>query len=242
MSFSWRYPITLLALISAGVGLAFLSGRSVPAPDRAASVRGVVYAHGDSLLPSDTLQDLVTYGDVLAEIEVGETTTLPADPSDIGNAYTPRSTTIQVHRVLWSRSLDVQQPPDSLTLSFDGVANTDDGGRTIVRPEGEPELAQSGHYVMVLTHLVPSERIRNAQWIPLGYQIVLPVGSNGILQEPVFAGVTNGSPKSTEGLRETLVGKSVTAFASLLSRTSPYAAAAPYMNEPPDMRYVHANN
>jgi hypothetical protein len=182
------------------------------------------------LLPSATLTDWATYGDVLAQVTIHNTVVLPASDGDTEQAYLPRGMVLDVDKILWRRaSSDASALPAQLHVQLDGWTGAH---RRPIQPSTEPHMAVGHSYLVLLTHLVPSKHVLVEQWAPTGLKAIIPFQS-GVLN------VSDQAPgnESRTDLRAEMTGRSAEELTSALASTPVDPKAAPYMSLPPDERY-----
>ena len=200
----------------------------------AADGPSVIVADADFLLPGDTLQDWVTYGDALAQVSVIDERRLPVSPGDKDRAYVPRGIRLHVDRVLWTRSSTVPSVPSVLRWSLDGWTTIQGNRQVLLRVDSEPLMEVGKTYLAVITHLPDRAGRAFHGWIPLNDAALVPVAGGRL---DVGDSVVSRS-RDPHNYRQSLAGRPVSALVSDIQGASPDPKAAPYMRLPADQRYL----
>jgi hypothetical protein len=211
--------------------------------DHAPGKPKVVVADAENLLPSATAADWVTYGDHLVVVTLTGEQAEPATAEEIaaGEGFIPRDVSVHVDKVLWSRP-DAPAAPATMDWSLDGWTFHGDA-RTPLRLDGEPGMAVGDTYVVPVTYLSQTATVGAAGWSPLSPDSILPYADSTLGSGAAVIGYSGpaSDPSHETAVRDAVWGQSVSDLVATLNATAPDAAATPYMNQPPDVRYQKAS-
>jgi hypothetical protein len=221
--------VAVLACLTAA-GCASGSGGS----DQANRADDVIVRHGSTMVPADTLEDLVTYGDVAVVIDVTAETELPATKSDLerGEGTIIRQVTVrQVGSPVWtrpSRSKSAPSPKKEWKAS-DGGWVFHGSKRIRMVDEGQDTLVVGSRYLAVRTYSTIGG-VGAPEWISLAYF-------------PLTDGKVRYSKRTLDESAtdiQRLQGSTQEAVGSALKATKPSAKAQPYMKLDAFNRYQKA--
>ncbi|MFK0167850.1 hypothetical protein ACIQU5_03505 [Streptomyces sp. NPDC090306] len=233
-----------IALVALGVLAAFgVTSVAVQAQQGGAPERPkVIIADSEDLLPGADATDWVTYADHLAIVTVTGQQELAATPDEIaaGEGFVPRSVSVKVDKVLWSRS-GAAAAPASMTWDIDGwmFHGTD---RTPIRLDGEPSLNVGERYVVPITYLSVTDAVDEAGWEPLNASEIFPDSNGTIGSGATVYGYDGPADDGTTDLRDQVWGQPESALVGILGSTAVDPAASGYMGLPPDQRYRTAKS
>lgn len=196
----------------------------------------VIEAEGQNLLPSETLEDWVTYSDHVAVVKLASTRDIPASDEEVkaGEGYIPRATTYEITSVLWSRK-GAREAPSTIETDIDGWSFKE-GTKTPVKLKGQPLLDKIGNvYVMPIVYLEKTASVGVAGWSNLSPDSILPFEDDVVGRGDSIIG-DDGRTKAVDQLW----GQSRQDLTSTLSEQRPDPAAEPFMSDPPDVRYNRA--
>jgi hypothetical protein len=219
---------TLLCLVTTGCTA---SSRDA---DQTGGAGGVVVRHGASMVPADTLQDLVTYGDVAVVVDVVAEAELPPVQADVDRGegtITRQVTAQQVGAPVWvrpSRSKTAPLPKKEWKAA-DGGWVFHGAKRTRIVDEGQDALVVGSRYLAVRTFSTIGG-VGAPEWISLAY-FPLDGGKVRYSQRTL----DESSPQL-----QRLQGATQTAVRSALTTTAPSSAAKPYMELDAFNRYEKA--
>lgn len=209
----------MMRLVAVLVVAASVVACGVSETDEDAQCRG----SAEYIVPSSTLEDLVTYADEVAVVEVIDDTVQRYDePGDGLEPELFRDATIRVEEVVWT-SPQRRPVPDEVTF----VANGWVDGEPQKGPSpacDQPALAVGERYLLGLVEYDTGE------WAPMTGPFVLTVDDAGGLSGVVDAGPLSGY----EGRSAGAVGKS-------LDDVEPDPAVMPYRNLPGGLRFGAAH-
>ena len=223
------------ALVGALVAWMLVGGSGTHAPARAPAT-----VTADELLPGDTLTDWVTYGDALVRVVVEEQNVLATSEDDVESAYIPRGLTVRINNVLWTRPGADLAAPRSVDFTLDGWTATH-GERVLMRVSNEPVLAAGHEYVMLLTRLVPSKRVRLAGWIPTNTAAIVPVKNDLLNVSDQALEDSDKSETPSDTVRRSVTGKSPADLVADLQGTNVDDSARSCMPLAPDERLACAS-
>lgn len=226
------------AVVAATTAIAATTG----SPDAPRKPKLVV-ADGDDLLPSGTATDWVTYSDHLVQVTLtGERALEPSEEEKAaGEGFVPRVVSVHVDNVLWSRS-GAPAAPATMDWDLDGWTFHGDT-RTPLRLDGEPSMAVGDTYVVPITYLSLTDTVSAAGWSPLSAESILPYADGTLGAGATVVGYSGpaSDPSHATEVRDAAWGQPASDLVATLNATAPAAAAAPYMNQPPDVRYQNAS-
>lgn len=215
--------LILLATLSVALLLRFLSSQ----PDE-------LHVEGSSYLPSASASEWVTYADhVLVIKTVEDKLEQPTDTElERGEGIRLRTTTLEVERVLWSRTDAAETAPKLIVWKTLGTAfkNGDTDRQYTMIAGGRPRIELDHTYVAAVAYrgerCSEGDPRQPAEWIPLGEFATLPY-ENGVLGQGEFEGreVTpqemREATDSSETLRDQIFGLSAEALVSELATAKP---------------------
>ena len=199
---------------------------------------GDVAAQSSGVIPTDSLEDWVTYGDDLAPFTVKSVREGEPDPEERERkeGTISREMTISIDEPLWSRptaSGEVRLPSELTTGAGFYVFHGEDRQRAIV--EGRPWLEQDEKYLGIFNFMDPELKNQmpdpgkgDPVWGPI---VWMHMDDEGRVDE-----VFNPDEPSTKEL----VGKTAKEVAAVLQETEPDPKASRYMDDDPAVRYQRA--
>lgn len=234
-----KKKLALLVGVCAAVAAATTAVAATTGSSDAPKRPKIVVADGDNLLPSATATDWVTYSDHLVQITLtGERALEPSDEEKAaGEGFIPRVVTAHVDKVLWSRS-GAPAAPATMDMDLDGWTFHGDA-KTPLRLDGEPLMAVGDTYVVPITYLSQTDTVSAAGWSPLSADSILPYAGGTLGAGPTVVGYSGpaSDPSRATAVRDNAWGQSASDLVATLKATAPDAAASPYMNQPPDVRF-----
>lgn len=217
-----KHRLVLLAAAGAIIGAVAVGAVVVPAAEGDATAKSMVIGSAKGKFPTSSDQDLVTYGDRLAVIEIR------SDREEAFSGVTPeegmvdRVVTIAVGKTLWARA-GAPAAPQSFELGVPGWT-VRDGKRTQFVVQGAPRFEVGNTYVALLT------RLANGRWVPLGGDTVFPYNEKTFNRGEQKGGIRKNS------IRERMQGKSVEDLVELLESTPAYSEAEGLAPSDPEQR------
>lgn len=207
--------------------LAVTISSSACASESSPSDPGPVVGEGLSALPTETPQDIVTYGDHVALATVVSEVEQPKSDRDarVGEGLIGRKVTLRFEGVEWSR-LSAKPLPESVEFQTTGWVFKGDTKREF-RMADEPRLTVGHRYLVSM--IFNNDQIVPAQgWIPQGGTTTYELQADRITTLPETSSVE---------LSKFVGGKTPQAVGDLLAVTAPDPAALPFMNQGPIERY-----
>jgi hypothetical protein len=188
-------------------------GSTASGPDGTAVRPRLRDASYDPIVPGESLEDLVTYGDAVVVATV--TDEVPADPTDeLGAMGWPNGQSIAIDERVWQHP-SAPTPPGSIDFT---------GGLLVVEPGGRPSqtlrLASIGSQ-----YLVALGRYDGGEWMPV----------SPLLQ--VVDGRVNPNVAGTYPFADTLAGLDVAEIEPILSDTAPHREAEAVRPADPAARF-----
>jgi hypothetical protein len=191
--------------------------------DSAADINTQRCAGADYILPSRTLQDLVTYADQVAVVTLTDDAVVGHDaPDDELEAGSFREVTIRIDDVVWEAP--ARRPvPDEVTFVPDGgwVDGDPDEGPTAGCDQ--PVLVEGGRYLVGLVEYSADE------WGPMGGPFTLEVDAEGTVH-----GVVDDGPLAP------YEGESAAAVGAALEEVEPDPRVAGFEDLPGGERFPAA--
>ncbi|MCW2805785.1 MAG: hypothetical protein JWN06_4002 [Propionibacteriaceae bacterium] len=185
-----------------------------------------------TVVPTESLQDLVTYGDVLVKFNVMKETEIPAADDEVkrGEGTTTRQVVAsQDGEALWTRPSRKEpgaDPPSPWVISDGGWFFTKNE-RVPLGVEGRAPLVVGKHYLAVRTFSSLGGDT-NSEWFSLAY---IPLQGDRVQFDPQF--VEDGDSSYARALQ----GLTVLEAANLLENSAVDPEVAPYMDLDAAKRY-----
>lgn len=211
-----RSPAVVTAVVAAATIAVIGTGCSASEPP-------AIIQHGAGVVPDDTIQDLVTYGDVAVVFEVvaeNEVSAGEGQSSQTNEVVGREVTARQVGDAIWerpSRAKAAPNPSKEWVIS-DGGWLVKGSKRTRLVDDGESPLKVGARYLAIRTYSTIAGV--QAEWFSLAY---IPL-TEGVVNLP------KGAPETSEGDLQRLNGVTLKSIESILDATKPNATAAPYMD------------
>lgn len=217
MAESRRLARVVLAAVATATALA-----SCGSEGPTASGSGADCATADYIVPSGTLEDLVTYADEVAVVEVVDDEVVEYDaPNDGLDLERGRKVTIDVDEVVWTAPQQ-RDVPSSVTFTTRGWVGGDPSEGPLPSCD-QPALEVGQRY------LVGMVEYRAGDWAPMTGPFVLEVDEAGTVD-----GVVADGPLSPyDGATPEDVG-------AALAEVEPDPAIAPYRDQPGGLRFQAA--
>lgn len=137
--------------------------------------------HQQIAVPDSSVEDWVTYGDMVVTVTVESETELEADQrtQERGKGYVGRQITVNIDNVLWKSKRGVGQLREGSKLEMLAWGWIYDNGELLpVRGEGSVRMDVGSAYLM------PLAKFARAGWSALSTRAVLPLDAQGeILEE-----------------------------------------------------------
>ena len=173
----------------------------------------------DRIVPSDTVENLVTYADEMAVVEVVDDDLLEYDKPDDGlELERYRQVTIEAVEVVW-RAPQHRTVPHSATFTTSGWVNSDP--RQGPRPEcGQPALEVGRRYLVGMVEYAKGE------WAPMSGPFVLNIDRAGVVH-----GVVEEGPLSRYN------GRLPSEVGAALVDVVPDPAVEPFRDQPGGLRF-----
>jgi hypothetical protein len=208
----------------------FLLGMAACAPNS----QDIITA-ADSVVPVDTFQDWVTYGDYLVEFVVVSEESIPPSKEELdrGKGTIGRRITIQLSKPLWTRrTLRNGLKAPSTIVTGGGFWAFHGKTEQRVRINNRDWLEVNSRYLAILSYIDEEYAVNpkkspssaSPHWGPL-----------------TWMSYDGGMVRSTSAtqLRNAVIGTTGSQLAGILAATQPDPDAAPYMSEDPALRYQH---
>lgn len=176
-------------------------------------------ASADHIVPSESLQDLVTYADQVAVVKVVDDEVVEYDrPNDGLELERFREVTIEVTDVVWTAPQQ-RDVPTSATFTTSGWRGGDP--KKGPAPDCDQPPLEVGH-----RYLVGMVEYRDGEWAPMSGPFVLNVDESGDVH-----GVIEDGPLSKYD------GGTPAAVGAALAEVAPDPKAAPYRDQPGGLRH-----
>lgn len=207
-------------LFSAGCGgVDEQSGQGAPRKVADEPEAPMIVGEGQTVVPSDTLEDWVSYGDALAVIVIAAEREDPRDAvtEKTGEGMVTRTLTIDVEEIGWQR--EGTSIPEEFTVGALGWG-LKDGTLVPMKSSESPRLEVGGRYLVMLATL-------------LGTLTPVPGAIAVVRDEKV---VVPPEARTTAWSRQ-LDGATLPDAAATVARTEPDALAAQHFDLEPEDRY-----
>jgi hypothetical protein len=191
----------------------------------------VVRGGGAVELPSESLTDWVSYGDVVVAVHVDSETQQPEtdDVKRTGEGLVGRTVELSVTSTLWTREPKFVAPAKTSVDVWGWVVR--DGKKAPTVPLGSSRIEVGHSYILAWT-----SSGRRPGWTSLGPGAEIPF-DQGIAGTGERVGADPGHTDSPATAYQQLKGRDGDSVAALLARTAPDPLAAKYASLPVLERY-----
>lgn len=146
----WLLAVAAVVVVVGAIGALVATALRAPSGNEEASVEGTLDT-GLQAFPTETLQDLVTYGDALVVLRVDHVRDLDAEALEDGHLTQPRTVDATVVETLWARPGAPTAPAQVHLLAYGYVIR--DGRREPVRGRDLPWWTVGHTYVGVIARM-----------------------------------------------------------------------------------------